>query len=76
MENYNTREHDHINWTDEQLNNEAATCELLLDKWQVSEERRKQIGKRALLTREEQIHRYAERYQGNSENKDMIFSLK
>jgi len=60
---YNKHEHNHLEWTDEQLSNEAALCELLLDKWQVSEERRKQLGKRALLTREEIINRYGERYQ-------------
>ena len=72
MENYNSHEHNHVNWTDEQLTNEAATCELLLDKWQVSEERRKQLGRRALLVREEQIHRYAERHEGNRGNTELV----
>jgi len=65
---YNINEHDHVNWPDEKLDRELATCDLLLDRWQVSEERRKQIGLRALLAREESIHRYAERYQDKHEN--------
>lgn len=69
---YNVHEHNHTEWADEQLSNEAALCELLLDKWQVSEERRRSIGQRALLVREEQIHRYAEAHQGNHNSKDIL----
>jgi len=61
--NYNIWEHNHLEWSDEKLDQEMAMCDLLLAPWQVSEERRRQVGKRAILAREEMIHRYAERYQ-------------
>ena len=72
MENYLDHSHSHVEWTDDQLSIEAATCELLLDKWQTSPERRQQLATRALLTREELIARYAERHQGNHNNTEII----
>jgi len=72
METYNVNEHNHVEWTDDQLSIEAAMCELLLDKWQVSPERRQQLATRALLTREELIARYAERHQGNQNNINIV----
>ena len=60
---YNPAEHNHVEWSDEKLDEEMGMCDLLLTPWQVSEERRRQIGQRALLAREEIIHRYGERHQ-------------
>jgi len=60
---HNIHEHNHVEWSDEKLDEEMATCDLLLAPWQVSEERRRQIGQRALLAREEMIHRYGERHE-------------
>ena len=65
---YNIHEHNHTVWSDEKLDQEMAMCDLLLAPWQVSEERRRQIGQRALLAREEMIHRYAERYEERHED--------
>jgi len=67
-QNYNIWEHNHTVWSDEKLDQEMAMCDLLLQPWQRSEERRRQVGKRAILAREEMIHRYAERYQERHEN--------
>jgi len=69
---YNVREHSHTQWTNEQLDIEQATCELLLDKWQVSEERRRQIGQRALLVREEMIGRYGEEHNDKITTPDLL----
>lgn len=69
---YNVHEHNHTEWTDEQLDIEAAQCEMLLDKWQVNEERRRQIGQRALLVREETIHRYGERHNDSITTPDLL----
>jgi len=67
-QNYNIWEHNHVEWSDEKLDEEMAMCDLLLAPWQVSEERRRQVGKRAILAREEMIHRYAERYKERHED--------
>ena len=65
---YNINEHNHIDWSDERLDREMAMCDILLEPWQRSEERRRQVGKRALLAREEMISRYNERYQERHED--------